>query len=51
LVHSARWNEKLDLTGKNVAVIGSGASGIQIVPTIQPGMFSDPERQTIDHSF
>jgi cation diffusion facilitator CzcD-associated flavoprotein CzcO len=37
LVHSARWPEALDLTGKTVAVIGgSGASGVQIVPAIQP---------------
>jgi cation diffusion facilitator CzcD-associated flavoprotein CzcO len=37
LVHSARWPENLDLTGKTVAVIGgSGASGVQIVPAIQP---------------
>lgn len=34
--HSARWNHDVDLTGKRVAVIGTGASSIQIVPTIQP---------------
>lgn len=32
--HSARWNHKIDLKGKRVAVIGSGASAIQIVPAI-----------------
>jgi cation diffusion facilitator CzcD-associated flavoprotein CzcO len=32
--HSARWNHDLDLTGKRVAVIGTGASAIQIVPEI-----------------
>lgn len=32
--HSARWNHKVDLKGKRVAVIGSGASAIQIVPAI-----------------
>jgi cation diffusion facilitator CzcD-associated flavoprotein CzcO len=32
--HSARWNHDVDLTGKRVAVIGSGASAIQIVPAI-----------------
>ena len=32
--HSARWNHDLDLTGKRVAVIGTGASSIQIVPEI-----------------
>ena len=34
--HSARWNDDYDLGGKRVAVIGSGASAIQLVPRIQP---------------
>ncbi|TDE34659.1 flavin-containing monooxygenase [Antarcticimicrobium sediminis] len=33
-VHSAEWPSDLDLTGKRVAVIGTGASGFQIVPAI-----------------
>jgi cation diffusion facilitator CzcD-associated flavoprotein CzcO len=33
--HSARWNHDVDLTGKRVAIIGTGASSIQIVPAIQ----------------
>jgi 4-hydroxyacetophenone monooxygenase len=32
--HTARWDEKLDLTGKDVVMIGAGASGFQIAPTI-----------------
>jgi cation diffusion facilitator CzcD-associated flavoprotein CzcO len=32
--HSARWNHDYDLAGKRVAVIGTGASSIQIVPEI-----------------
>jgi cation diffusion facilitator CzcD-associated flavoprotein CzcO len=32
--HSARWDYSVDLTGKRVAVIGTGASAIQIVPNI-----------------
>ena len=32
--HSARWNHDYDLTGKRVAVIGTGASAIQFVPQI-----------------
>ncbi|WP_433711443.1 flavin-containing monooxygenase [Nocardia sp. CA-084685] len=32
--HSARWNHDADLTGKRVAIIGTGASAIQIVPSI-----------------
>ena len=34
--HSSRWNHDFDLTGKRVAVVGTGASAIQIVPMIQP---------------
>lgn len=34
IFHSARWNHDADLTGKRVAVIGTGASSIQIVPAI-----------------
>ena len=34
LFHSARWRHDLDLTGKSVAVIGTGASAIQFVPTV-----------------
>ncbi|KAH7350133.1 hypothetical protein B0T11DRAFT_290621 [Plectosphaerella cucumerina] len=40
LVHTARWDEDLDLTGKRVAVIGSGASALQVVPTLQPSVSS-----------
>ncbi len=32
--HSANWEHDLDLTGKRVAVIGTGASAIQFVPEI-----------------
>ncbi|PXX71271.1 cation diffusion facilitator CzcD-associated flavoprotein CzcO [Nocardia tenerifensis] len=32
--HSARWDHSVDLAGKRVAVIGTGASGIQLVPHI-----------------
>ena len=34
--HSARWDHDVDLTGKRVAVIGTGASAIQFVPAIAP---------------
>jgi cation diffusion facilitator CzcD-associated flavoprotein CzcO/acetyl esterase/lipase len=34
IFHSARWDHDLDLHGKRVAVIGTGASTIQIVPAI-----------------
>jgi cyclohexanone monooxygenase len=32
--HSARWNHDVDLAGKRVAVIGTGASAIQLVPEV-----------------
>jgi cation diffusion facilitator CzcD-associated flavoprotein CzcO len=34
--HSAQWDHSVDLRGKRVAVLGTGASAIQIVPAIQP---------------
>jgi cation diffusion facilitator CzcD-associated flavoprotein CzcO len=34
--HSARWDHEHDLSGERVAVIGTGASAIQVVPQIQP---------------
>lgn len=33
-MHSARWDHDVDLTGKRVAVVGTGASAYQIVPSI-----------------
>ena len=36
LFHSARWNHDHDLTGERVALLGTGATAIQIAPRIQP---------------
>lgn len=33
--HTAAWNHDVDLTGKRVAVVGSGASAVQVVPEVQ----------------
>ncbi|KAK3061360.1 hypothetical protein LTS18_006434, partial [Coniosporium uncinatum] len=35
LIHSAAWNDDVDLKGKRVAVLGTGSSAIQIIPNIQ----------------
>lgn len=32
--HSARWDHTVDLTGRRVAVVGTGASAIQFVPEV-----------------
>jgi 4-hydroxyacetophenone monooxygenase len=34
--HSARWDHDVDLAGKRVAVIGTGASAVQFIPEIAP---------------
>ena len=34
IFHTARWDHEVDLDGKRVAVIGTGASTIQVVPAI-----------------
>ncbi|MFC4595772.1 flavin-containing monooxygenase [Sphingobium tyrosinilyticum] len=36
MFHSARWDHSVDLTGKRVVQIGTGASGMQIGPAIAP---------------
>jgi cation diffusion facilitator CzcD-associated flavoprotein CzcO len=36
MFHSSRWRHDVDLAGKRVAVIGTGASAIQFVPEIAP---------------
>lgn len=36
--HSSAWDRSVDLIGKRVAVIGTGASAIQIVPNIAPSV-------------
>ncbi|KAH6988311.1 hypothetical protein BKA56DRAFT_477752 [Ilyonectria sp. MPI-CAGE-AT-0026] len=35
-VHSANWDPSLDLKDREVALIGAGSTGIQILPAIQP---------------
>ncbi|MFL6062391.1 MAG: flavin-containing monooxygenase [Marmoricola sp.] len=34
IFHTARWDHDVDLTGKRVAIIGTGASAIQVIPEI-----------------
>ena len=36
IFHTARWNHECDLAGKTVAVVGTGASAVQVVPSIAP---------------
>ncbi|BCS27009.1 flavin-containing monooxygenase [Aspergillus puulaauensis] len=36
MLHSASWDDSIQLQGKRVGVIGSGSSAVQIVPNIQP---------------
>ncbi|UJR21711.1 hypothetical protein I4U23_024788 [Adineta vaga] len=35
MCHTAKWNKSFDFVNKRVAVIGTGASAIQVVPEIQ----------------
>ena len=34
--HTSRWDDEHDLAGERVAVVGTGASAVQVVPQIQP---------------
>lgn len=36
VVHTARWDDELDVCGKRIAVIGTGSTGVQIVSALQP---------------
>jgi cation diffusion facilitator CzcD-associated flavoprotein CzcO len=36
LFHSARWDHEHDLAGERVALLGTGATAVQIAPRIQP---------------
>ena len=34
VMHTARWDHSVDLSGKRVAIIGTGASAVQVIPSI-----------------
>ncbi len=36
ILHTARWDQGHDLTGERVALIGTGASAVQVLPAIAP---------------
>lgn len=36
VIHTARWDHSYDLNGKRAAVIGTGATSVQLVPKIAP---------------
>jgi cation diffusion facilitator CzcD-associated flavoprotein CzcO len=36
VMHTARWDHEQDLRDKRVAIVGTGASAVQIVPSIAP---------------
>ncbi len=38
VMHTARWDHDVDLSGRRVAIIGTGASAVQVIPTIAPGV-------------
>ncbi|KAJ4297762.1 hypothetical protein N0V90_005657 [Kalmusia sp. IMI 367209] len=34
IIHSSRWDHSFDATGKSIAIIGNGASGMQVLPQL-----------------
>jgi len=36
IIHTAKWEKNIDLRNKDVAVIGTGATSVQLVPNIAP---------------
>jgi cation diffusion facilitator CzcD-associated flavoprotein CzcO len=43
IMHTARWDHSVELHGRRVAVVGTGASAIQVIPAIAP----EVERLTV----
>ncbi len=35
-IHTARWDHQYDLAGKRAAVVGTGATAVQLIPAIAP---------------
>jgi cation diffusion facilitator CzcD-associated flavoprotein CzcO len=38
IMHTARWDHGYDMTNQRVAIIGTGATAVQLVPTIAPSL-------------
>jgi cation diffusion facilitator CzcD-associated flavoprotein CzcO len=36
VVHTARWNDDIATSGRRIAVIGTGSTGVQVVSALQP---------------
>jgi cation diffusion facilitator CzcD-associated flavoprotein CzcO len=34
IVHSARWNDDLDVAGKRIAIVGNGSTGVQLLSAV-----------------
>jgi cation diffusion facilitator CzcD-associated flavoprotein CzcO len=34
MVHSARWSDDIDVSGKRIAVIGNGSTGVQVISAV-----------------
>ena len=49
--HSCQWREGYNPTGKRVAVIGTGASAVQIVPAIASKVCSSEETVHFENTF
>ena len=47
LMHTAAWNVEHDMKDKRIAVIGSGSSGVQVVPALQPGKNNPLQARTM----
>jgi cation diffusion facilitator CzcD-associated flavoprotein CzcO len=43
VMHTARWDHEVELRGRRVALIGTGASAVQVIPAIAP----EVERLTV----
>jgi len=38
MFHTARWDHRVDVTGKRVAIVGTGSTSVQVVPALAPSV-------------
>ena len=36
VMHTAQWDHDVEISGKRVAIVGTGASAVQVIPELQP---------------
>jgi cation diffusion facilitator CzcD-associated flavoprotein CzcO len=52
VMHPARWDHDYDIGNRKVAIIGTGATSVQLVPTLAPEVERlDVYQRTMNHTY